>query len=50
MAKQFLDQLVKIPEDELSKGSCCMICQREYGTDAADSAVRLPCNHDVGSE
>lgn len=50
MAKRFLDQLAKVPEDELSKDSLCMICHRDYGTDSADVAVRLPCNHHVGLE
>lgn len=50
MAKQFLDQLAKIPENELPKDGFCMICHREYGKDPLDVAVRLPCNHHVGLE
>ena len=50
MAKQFLDQLVKIPKDEFSNESSCMICHGEYDTDSVDAAVRLPCNHHVGLE
>ena len=50
MAKRFLDQLAKIPENELSEDRCCMICRQDYGTDSLDVAVRLPCNHHVGLE
>ena len=46
----YLNQLPKVPEAELRKDSCCMICHREYGTDSADVAVMLPCKHHVGLE
>lgn len=46
----FLNHLPKVPETELRKDSCCMICHRDYGTDSADVAVVLPCKHHVGLE
>lgn len=46
----FLNQLPKVPETELCKDSCCMICHRDYSTDSADVAVVLPCKHHVGLE
>lgn len=48
--EEFLDQLPKVPEKELSKDSSCMVCRRDYGTDSDDVAVMLPCNHHVGLE
>ena len=50
MAEQFIDDLPRIPKNELSEDMSCMICFRKYGTDCADVAVRLPCNHHVGLE
>ena len=50
MAERFLDQLAEIPEHELSRDDFCAICHSEYGTNPADIAVRLPCNHHVGLE
>ena len=50
MAEEFIDGLPRIPQNELSEDSSCMICFRKYGTDSADIAVRLPCNHHVGLE
>ena len=55
MAKQFLEQLPKIPLGELPAGSSCMICLNTYGAQSAEngtieSPVRLPCTHHVGLE
>ena len=55
MAKQFLEQLPKIPPGELPAGSSCMICLYTYGARSAEngiieSPVRLPCTHHVGLE
>ena len=48
--EEFFDQLPRVPESELPKDSSCMVCRRDYGTDSADIAVMLPCNHHVGLE
>ena len=57
MAQQFLDGLPKVNTEDLPAESSCMICRELYGTSteaaedgAAESAVRLPCGHDIGAE
>ena len=55
MAQQFLAQLPRARREELPDGEECMICMEAYGTfpsdnGASEHAVRLPCDHFVGSE
>ena len=55
MAEAFLRQLPKVEKDILPKGSDCPICQEKYGTISPNTwstevALRLPCQHIVGSE
>ncbi|KAL2036902.1 hypothetical protein N7G274_010327 [Stereocaulon virgatum] len=55
MAEAFLRQLPKVEKDVLPKGSDCPICQEKYGTISPNTwstevALRLPCQHVVGSE
>ena len=53
MAQKFLEGLPKVNTEDLPKGSGCMICQEAYSTrieedGTMESAVRLPCGHDIG--
>lgn len=55
MAQQFLDGLPKANIEDLPGDSSCMICQDVYGTEpeedgTVESAVRLPCGHDIGAD
>lgn len=54
MAQQFLDGLPKLNPGDLTAESSCIICRELYNTEAAEdgaaeSAVRLPCGHDIGA-
>ena len=48
MAQNIVARFPVVPRTELSYGETCGICREPYSTD--DAAVRLPCNHEFGSE
>ena len=54
MAEIFLSELPEIDLEHLLDESKCMICLTEYSTETkedatVETAVRLPCGHDVGA-
>ena len=54
MAEAFLHELLQMQNSVTSKGERCSVCLEEYGTlsrqkGTLEVAIRLPCNHLIGS-